>query len=46
MLGLLKIVLSKVQRAYYQFSLTLTLDVGFRIQFEVFHPEVLQYTNK
>lgn len=32
MLSLLKIVVSKVQRAYYQFSLTLTLDVGLRIQ--------------
>jgi len=32
MLSLLKIVMSKVQRAHYQFSLTLTLDVGFLIQ--------------
>ena len=32
MLDLLKIVMSKVQRAYYQFSLTLMLDVGFRMQ--------------
>jgi hypothetical protein len=32
MLGLLKIVMSKVQRVYYQFSLTVMLDVRLRIQ--------------